>query len=132
MDFDEAEQPFEQPFEHAVGGVGDEYSFFGPTGTDMWAASDVGFYGPDTSSWWDGSQGFTYLDPAPGMADVWHQAGFTDADVYGLPDNPYFFDAAQEVYAVQSGNIWTGDGYIQTDLGVYDQANAAWDEYLQG
>ena len=111
MSMDEYDRSFaaEEP---TFGAAGDEYSFFGPTGADMWAASDVGFFGPDTSSWWDGSQGFTYMDPAPGMADLWHQAGFTEADVYGLPDNPYFFDAAQEVYAVQTGNVWNGETYV--------------------
>ena len=111
--------------------MGDEYSFFGPTGEDMWAASDVGFFGPDTSSMWDGSQGFTYFEPAPGMADLWQQAGFTEADVYGLPDNPYFVDAAQEVYAVQTGNVWNGETYVDFGPGAYDVANDAWSEYFR-
>lgn len=118
--------------EMTFGGFDDgaEYTFFGPTGADMWAASDVGFFGPDTSWMWDGSQGFTYFDPAPGMEDLWAVNGFGPEDVYGLHDNPYFFDAAQELYAYETGNVWDGSGYIQTDLGVYDHVNADWDDYF--
>jgi len=107
------------------------YDFYGPTGADMWAQSDVGFYGPDTSWMWDGSQGFTYFDPAPGMGDLWQAAGFTDADYYGLANNPYMFEASQELYFQQTGNLWTGDGYVDLGMGTYEYTNDLWSDYLR-